>query len=48
VDKLSQLILVFLAAGLLLALVNGGWTGKGGAEAWFKAKFLGKTTGSGS
>lgn len=42
-EKASTLILLVLFSGLFIALVKGGWTGKGGAQAWFKAKFLGQT-----
>lgn len=42
-EQLSWIVLLLFAAGLLLALVNGGWTGPGGAKTWFDAKFLGKT-----
>lgn len=41
-DHLSELILLVLFAGLFIALIKGGWTGPNGAQAWFKAKFLGR------
>lgn len=41
-EQVAWIILAILASGLLLALVNGGWTGKHGARDWFKAKFLGQ------
>jgi hypothetical protein len=44
VDQLSILILLFVFSGLFIALVKGGWSGPGGAETWFKAKFLGQTS----
>jgi len=44
-DEIAGILLALLAAGLLIALVKGGWTGPGGAKAWFDAKFLGKVTG---
>jgi hypothetical protein len=43
VEQISWIVLLLFAAGLLIALVKGGWTGSGGAKAWFDAKFLGKT-----
>ena len=43
-DQIAWIILAVLLAGLLIALVQGGWTGAGGAKAWFKAKFLGQTS----
>jgi hypothetical protein len=43
-DQLSSLLLLLIFAGLFIALIKGGWTGPGGAQAWFKAKFLGQTT----
>ncbi len=36
------MLLAVLGAGLLIGLVQGGWTGHGGALDWFKAKFLGQ------
>ncbi len=39
---IAGIILALFAAGLLIALVKGGWTGKGGAKDWFRAKFLGQ------
>ncbi len=41
-DQVAWLILAVIFAGLLIALIQGGWTGKGGARDWFKAKFLGQ------
>jgi hypothetical protein len=43
-DHAATLILLFLFAGLFIALIKGGWTGPGGATSWFKAKFLGQVT----
>jgi hypothetical protein len=43
VNELSWIILLILLAGLILALVTGGWTGNGGATTWFKVKFLGQS-----
>lgn len=39
----ATILLLLLLAGLLASLAKGGWTGPGGAEDWFKAKFLGQT-----
>jgi hypothetical protein len=41
-ERASKILLAIIAAGLLVALVKGGWTGHGGAQDWFKAKFLGQ------
>lgn len=43
-EQLSWIILLVLAAGLLIAVINGGW-GAGGAKTWFDAKFLGRVPG---
>jgi hypothetical protein len=43
VDDIAGIILGLLLSGVLIALVKGGWTGPGGAKAWWNAKFLGKT-----
>lgn len=43
-EQLSWIILLIFAAGLLVALVQGGWAGPGGAKAWWEAKFLGRTS----
>ncbi len=41
-EQVSWIILLIIFAGLLLAVINGGWTGQGGAKQWFQVKFLGK------
>ncbi|MDQ2897923.1 MAG: hypothetical protein M3Y09_20200 [Actinomycetota bacterium] len=41
-DELAGVVLMILGAVLMLALVRGGWTGKGGVTDLLKAKFLGK------
>ena len=41
VDELAGILLAILAAGALLAIIKGGWSGKGGFTDWFSAKFLG-------
>jgi hypothetical protein len=42
VDDVAGIILGLLLSGVLIALVKGGWTGPGGAKAWWNAKFLGQ------
>jgi hypothetical protein len=44
VEKLSWIILLLFAAGLVIAVIKGGWTGPGGGMAWFKTKFLGQVS----
>ena len=41
-DDLARIILMVLAGGLTLALVRGGWNGRGGVRDWLSMKFLGK------
>lgn len=41
-EELSKILLAIIAAGILIALANGGWTGPGGVKDWWKAKFLGQ------
>lgn len=41
-ETAAKIILLLLVAGLLVSLAKGGWTGRGGAQSWFKAKFLGQ------
>lgn len=41
-DDLAGILLALMLSGLLIALAKGGWTGPGGARAWWSAKFLGK------
>jgi hypothetical protein len=41
VEQGARILLAIIFSGLMRALVTGGWTGTGGASAWFKAKFLG-------
>jgi hypothetical protein len=38
----AWIVLALIFAGLLIALIKGGWTGPGGAKDWFSAKFLGR------
>lgn len=38
----AWIILGLLFSGLLIALIKGGWTGAGGAQDWYRAKFLGQ------
>lgn len=45
-DELAGVILAIIAAGLLLALIKGGWTGPGGVTDWLHAKFLGRPAGT--
>ena len=40
-DELAVILLAIIAAGALLAIIKGGWSGKGGFTDWFSAKFLG-------
>lgn len=42
VNQLAWILLLVLFSGVLLALAKGGWTGPGGAQAWYRAKFLGQ------
>lgn len=42
-NQFAWIVLAVLFSGLLIGLVNGGWTGPGGARQWFKSKFLGQT-----
>jgi hypothetical protein len=42
VEQLAWIILAILFSGLLIALAKGGWTGSGGAQQWFRSKFLGQ------
>jgi hypothetical protein len=42
VNQFAWIVLLVLFSGLLLALVRGGWTGPGGASAWFRTKFKGQ------
>ncbi|HWD76924.1 MAG TPA: hypothetical protein VG371_17435 [Solirubrobacteraceae bacterium] len=42
-DDIAGILLGLLLSGVLIALVKGGWTGPGGAKAWWRAKFLGQT-----
>lgn len=41
-NQLAWIILAVFFSGLLIALAKGGWTGPGGAKAWFDAKFKGQ------
>lgn len=41
-NQAAWITLAILFSGLLLALVRGGWTGPGGAQAWFRVKFKGQ------
>jgi cell division protein FtsW (lipid II flippase) len=41
-NQAAWILLTILFAGLLLALVRGGWTGTGGAQSWFRVKFKGQ------
>lgn len=41
-ETAAKIVLLLLVAGLLASLARGGWTGQGGAQDWFKAKFLGQ------
>lgn len=41
-DELAGILLMILGAAVLIALVNGGWTGKGGVTDLLSAKFLGR------
>lgn len=41
-DELAVVLLGLIGAGLLIALINGGWTGPGGVTDWVSAKFRGK------
>jgi hypothetical protein len=42
VNTVAWAILAIFFSGVLLALTKGGWTGPGGAKAWFDAKFRGQ------
>jgi hypothetical protein len=42
VNQAAWILLAILLSGMLLALARGGWTGPGGAQAWYRAKFLGQ------
>lgn len=41
-NQAAWVILAVLFSGLLIALAKGGWTGTGGAQDWFRAKFKGQ------
>jgi hypothetical protein len=41
-ENLSRILLGVVFSGLLIALIQGGWTGHNGALQWYKAKFLGQ------
>jgi hypothetical protein len=42
VNQVAWILLGIMFSGLLIALAKGGWTGPGGAQTWYKAKFLGQ------